>query len=192
MVLIKTGILCRDCFASGAPPKRRASLHVSCELRQPRTRSAPVVMRELPLPGQTAQLQSLQKERAGPKQQVQQNGNGNGASRQKQDQNTYDRDTARRVSNSQASTSSYPVQRSAPKTRPSTNGDRPNLNTLEASTAMNEAAPGFRAASHQASSTSDHIAEGMLQALQGKLSWANSQHAAEQHVGVAKLSLPSV
>ena len=168
MTLIKHGIPCRDCFASGAKaaPKRRANLHVSCESRQTRSRTAPVIMRELPLPGQTAQLQ---KERPGVQQQVQLNSNGNGTPRQRQDQSTYERDTARRVSNSQASSSSYPVQGPAANTRPATNGDRPNLNTLEATTAMNQAAPGFRAASHQASSTTDHLAEGMLQAVQGKL-----------------------
>lgn len=175
MVSISHSIPCRKVVAQGPQLKCRRGLHVSCESRTPRARRAPVVMRDLQLPGQSASVYSQQ---SGSPRQHQTQQNGNGATKQVQvrdrferdqgrDQDRRSRDQDRRSSNSQASTSSYPQPQPAFRTRLPLKRSRQGINTLEASTEMEQAAPGFKAAARQASVTSDQLAQGMLLADQG-------------------------
>ena len=168
---------CLNCFASRAQLRRPMELHVSCEVRTPRTRGDPVVMRDLPLPGQPANRQArTQTLTTGPPPKQQNQLNGNGSYKQTQHQHDRDQDQARRSSNAQASTSSYSYgqQRLPSATQFSRNGSRPDLDAFEASTAMEQAAPGFQAAAQQASASSAQLAYG-LQAEQGTKCHRQSQ-----------------
>lgn len=174
---------CLNCFASRAQLRRPRELHVSCEVRTPRTRGDPVVMRDLPLPGQPANRQArTQTLTTGPPPQL----NGSGTYRQTQSQYDRDQDRARRSSNAQASTSSYSYsqERLPSATQSSRNGSRPDLDAFEASTAMEQAAPGFKAAAQRASASSAQLAYG-LQAEQGTKYHQQSQ--AEMYCHVATL-----
>lgn len=166
MLLISNSIPLQTRLSSGRCSRSRRALQISCNQQAPRSRGAPVVMRDLPLPGQP---DSLPSPKSGITVQQTAQQTDNGVNSQSQYQGRYVRDEARQASNSQASTSSYTQQQPAAGNRYASNGSNTGLNTLEASTAMEQAAPGFKSAARQAAVSSNQLAQGMLDADQGLL-----------------------
>ena len=162
--------------ASG-PLRLRKHSALTCQVQtRPNKKGSGVTMRELPLPGsETAKPQTTAKQAYISKPTTQQASNGQTYSTRP----TAQQDAARRNSNQEASTSSSPSSVSFEPYQKSSivraNGSMNNGNqraleakTYDAITSVNQAAPGFTAASLAASASTDQKAESLLAEAEGQ------------------------
>ena len=155
-------------------PKARHA--VTCQVQTPsKSTGSGVAMRELPLPGSEAPQPKKGSKQAYESKSASQQASNNQAYRST---GTTQQDVARRNSNQQASTSSSPSSVSfeprkdlnITKTHgPTRNGrQRLDANAYDVTTSLNQAAPGFTAASQSASAARDLRAESYIDAGQSE------------------------
>ena len=150
--------------------KRVASIQRRAETSSYKSGASTVRMRELPLPGSTQTTTDLQDLRpVNRPQPAAQCANGGQALKERV---AASADEARRNSNREASTSSRPssvtfqpydqAQLATTYRKDRTSSQRMQVNTYDVTTSVNQAAPGFTAASQAASAVADRRAESLI------------------------------
>ena len=171
------------------PPRSRKYNALTCQVQTPsKSKGSGVVMRELPLPGsETAETRTTPQQAYGSKPATQQAINGQ-TYNAGQTYNTRastavaQQDAARRNSNQEASTSSSPSSVTFEPYQKSSivradgsvfNGNqrKQEAKTYDVTTSVNQAAPGFTAASISASATKDQRAASLIAEAEGQSEW---------------------